>query len=98
MQIAPAAEAIGTSSRLADGPDREEEEIDVARTECLGGRFLDDELAVAERHARAGRARGRERADVLVTALGEQRERHGADRAGRSDDADSRACAHVLLF
>ena len=77
--------------------DREEEEIDVAGAERLGRRLLDDELVVAVRHARARRAGRRERADVLVAALGQELERHRADRPGRADDSDAGLPVHHCI-
>ena len=68
--------------------DREEEEVDVAGRERLGRRLLDEDLVVAERQARAGRARRRE-ARTFVAALGEQLERDRADRARAADDTDA---------
>ena len=73
-------------------PDREQEEVDVPRRERLGRRLLDEDLVVAERQARAGRARRGERAHV-VAALGEQLECDRADRARGADDTDAR-CGH----
>ncbi len=76
----------------------EQEEVDVACSEGLRRRLLDDELALPERDPAAGGALGRERANILVAALGEQGERDGADCTGRADDTDSRPLAHSVLF
>ncbi len=81
------AAADGVRDELARGAgaDGEEEDVDVAARERLGRRLLDDVPA----DLLAGRARGREDADVLVAALAEQAERDGADGAGAADDADA---------
>ena len=84
-----------TAGRRAD---REEEQIDVAGTEGCGRRLFDEQLVVAERDAGARRARRRERAHVLVLTLGEQGQRDGADRTGRTDDSDPRALSHLVVF
>ena len=57
--------------------------------ECLGGRLLDDERLAAEGDALPGRPLRRERAHVVVAALGEQLERDRSDGAGGADDADA---------
>ena len=60
--------------------------------------FLDHELVVAERDARAGRAGRGKRAHALVPSLGEELEGDRADGAGRADDADSRLRVHQASF
>src|SRR5206468_10008463 len=55
--------------------------------ERVGSRLLGREAAV---ELAPGGARRGEGADVPVAALAEQPERHGADGAGRPDDADAR--------
>ena len=89
---------MGTSSRLADVPDREKEQVDVAGAKRFVRGLLDDELAVAEPDPRTGGSGGRESAHVAIAALGEEPKCHRADRAGRADDADPRAHAHAALF
>ena len=85
---APPRTACGTSSREPDVPIEKRHEVEVAGGERLRRRLLDDERLAAEGDARAGRPRRRERAHVVVAALGEQLERDRADGAGRADDAD----------
>ena len=92
MQIAPAAEAIGTSSRLAPVPTENRKRSTSPAESASRRRLLDEDLVVAERQARAGRPRRGEGAHV-VAALGEQLERDRADRARGADDTDAR-CGH----
>ena len=82
---------MGTSSRLADVPDREQEEVDVTGAKRLVRGLLDDELPVPEPDTRTGGSGGREGAHVAIAALGEEPKCHRADRAGRADDADPRS-------
>ena len=77
------------------GADREEEKVDVTCRQCLGRRLFDEDLLVAERHARSGRPRRGEGAHV-VAALREQLERDRADRASGADDTDARTGHHVI--
>jgi len=80
--------------RLAGGgAHREESKVEVAGGERLGRRLLDGQLVVSEPDGAAGRAGGREAADVLVAALRQELEGDGADRTGRADDADPRRAA-----
>ena len=74
------------------GADREEREIDVERLERLRRRLL-DRAAV---QLRAGRARRREQAHVVVAALGEDAAQHAAHRAGGADDGDAASLRHSL--
>src|SRR4030095_8385678 len=90
-QIAPDPDATGTSSRLADVPTekRKRSMSPAASGAGVGARGrvgLEGELPIAVRQPRAGRTRGRERADVLVAALGEEPERHRPDGARRARD------------
>ena len=90
MQIAPGGGGDRNELAARPGADREEEEVDVPGRERLGRRLLDEDLVVAERDARPGRPRRRERAHV-VAALGEQLERDRADGASGADDTDARS-------
>ncbi len=65
--------------------DREQAQVEVTGCERLRRRLLDDQRLAAELDPRARRARGRERAHVVVAALGQQPERDLPDRAGRAD-------------
>ena len=98
MQIAPVAEATGTSARLADVPTEKRKRSTSPAPSASGVASSTSSSSSPYGEARAGRARRRERADVLVAPLGQKLERHRPDGSRCADDTDSRLLAHPPLF
>ena len=90
MQIAPAAEATGTSSRLAPVPTEKRKRSTSPAASASGVASSTTISSSPKGEARAGRARRCERAHV-VAALGEELERDRPDRARGADDTDARS-------
>ena len=98
MQTAPAADATGTSSRLADVPTEKRNRSTSPAPSVSGVASSTTSSSVAVGQARARRARRGECAHALVSPLGEKREGHRPDRTGRADDSDPRLRVHLLPF
>ena len=90
MQIAPAADAIGTSSRLAPVP-TEKRKRSTSPRESASGVASSTMISSSPNGSREPAERAEANARTFVAALGEQFERDRADRARGADDADAGA-------